>query len=140
MNKNIREELHSYDIYVNQVSDLFLWHFDSFEEAGKFFGVTARTVQNWQKKRNWPTAVVRLLLVMHRGYLPPSKAWRGFRIRGDKLYTPAGRELSAYDLQELDIRVTLGQNVIQFRRKKKNTNRRPYLLWKFRNRALMRPR
>lgn len=58
---------------------------------------------------------------MHRGYLPTTKSWRGFKIRGDVLYTPGGRELTAYDLMELDIKMSLDQasNIIQFRRKKK---------------------
>ncbi|MFA0612586.1 DUF3653 domain-containing protein, partial [Vibrio sp. 10N.222.49.B4] len=76
---------------------------------------------NWISNGNWPLSVVRLLLVMHRGYLPTSKPWRGFKIRGDVLYTPGGRELTAYDLMELDIKMSLEltSNVIQFRRKKK---------------------
>ncbi|WP_333004261.1 DUF3653 domain-containing protein, partial [Vibrio coralliilyticus] len=83
------------------------------------------TVKNWIRKGNWPMSVVRLLLIMHRGYLPVSKPWRGFKIRGDKLFTPGGRELSAYDLMELDIRVSLKttSNVIEFRRKKKKRYR-----------------
>lgn len=125
MKKKIKEELFAHNLYVNQVSDLLLWHFDDHKQAAEYFGVTPQTVQNWLKKRNWPLSVVRLLLIMHRGYLPISKEWREFKIRGDKLYTPAGRELSAYDLMELDIRVSLKNtsNVIQFRRKKKKRYR-----------------
>ncbi|WP_337969451.1 DUF3653 domain-containing protein [Vibrio pectenicida] len=125
MKRQIKEELFQNNLYGNQVSDLMLWHFDSIKEAADYFGVTPQTIKNWKKKGTWPLSVVRLLLVMHRGYLPTSKEWRGFKIRGDKLFTPGGRELTAYDLMELDIRVCLKttSNVIQFRRKKKKRYR-----------------
>ncbi|NOI20774.1 S-adenosylhomocysteine hydrolase [Vibrio coralliilyticus] len=125
MKRKVKEELFAHSLYINQVSDLLLWHFDDHKQAAEFFGVTPPTVKNWIKKGNWPMSVVRLLLIMHRGYLPVSKPWRGFKIRGDKLFTPGGRELSAYDLMELDIRVSLKttSNVIEFRRKKKKRYR-----------------
>ena len=121
MKNKIKEELFNNGLYINQVNDLLLWHFDGRDEAAAFFGVTPQTVKNWQTKGNWPLSVIRLLLIMHRGYLPTSKSWRGFKIRGDVLYTPGGRELSAYDLMELDIKMSLetASNVVQFRRKKK---------------------
>lgn len=121
MKNKIKEELFNNGLYINQVNDLLLWHFDGRDEAAAFFGVTPQTVKNWQTKGNWPLSVIRLLLVIHRGCLPTSKSWRGFKIRGDVLYTPGGRELSAYDLMELDIKMSLetASNVIQFRRKKK---------------------
>ena len=121
MKRRIREELFDHGLYINQVSDLLLWHFDSLDDAADYFGVTTQTVKNWLKKGNWPLSVIRLLLVMHRGYLPTSKPWRGFKVRGEALITPGGRELSAYDLMELDIRVCVRtqSNVVQFRRKKK---------------------
>lgn len=125
MKKHIKDELYDYGLYSNQIKDLFLWHFDDHKEAAKYFGVSPQTVKNWHLKSNWPMAVVRLLLIIHRGYLPSHKAWRDFKIRGDCLYTPSGREISAYDLMELDIRVSLKTttNVIQFRRKKKKRYR-----------------
>ncbi|MCG9576411.1 DUF3653 domain-containing protein [Vibrio europaeus] len=125
MKRKIKDELFAHNLYINQVSDLLLWHFDDHKQAAEYFGVTPQTVKNWLKKGNWPLSVVRLLLIMHRGYLPISPQWRGFKIRGDKLYTPAGRELSAYDLMELDIRMSLKttSNVVQFRRKKKKRYR-----------------
>ncbi|WP_299695796.1 DUF3653 domain-containing protein [uncultured Vibrio sp.] len=121
MKNKIKHELFNNGLYINQVNDLLLWHFDGHDEAAEYFGVTTQTVKNWVKKGNWPLSVVRLLLVMHRGYLPTSKPWRGFKIRGDVLYTPGGRELTAFDLMELDIKMSLDltSNVIQFRRKKK---------------------
>lgn len=125
MKKSVRNELFENNLYMRQVNDLLLWHFDGVNDAAEFFGVSPQTVKNWIKKGTWPLSVVRLLLIIHRGYLPNSKAWRGFKIRGDVMYTPGGRELSAYDLQELDIRVSLKttSNVIQFRRKKKKRYR-----------------
>ena len=125
MKRRIREELFDHGLYINQVSDLLLWHFDSLDDAADYFGVTTQTVKNWLKKGNWPLSVIRLLLVMHRGYLPTSKPWRGFKVRGETLITPGGRVLSAYDLMELDIRVCIRtqSNVVQFRRKKKKRYR-----------------
>lgn len=126
MKRKVKEELFENGLYINQVKDLLLWHFDDHKQAAEYFGVHPNTIKNWQKKGNWPLAVVRLLLIMHRGYLPTSKEWRGFKIRKDKMFTPAGREISAYDLMELDIRVSLKNtsNVIQFRRKKKKRYRK----------------
>lgn len=125
MKTKVKEELFNQGLYLNQVKDLLLWHFNDHKEAAAYFGVTPQTVKNWSTKGNWPLSVIRLLLVMHRGYLPTSKAWRGFKIRGDRLFTPGGRELTAYDLMELDIRISLKttSNVIQFRRKKKKRYR-----------------
>lgn len=121
MKNKIKDELFNNGLYINQVNDLLLWHFDGHEQAANYFGVTPQTVKNWINKGNWPLSVVRLLLIMHRGYLPTSKPWRGFKIRNDVLCTPGGRELTAYDLMELDIKISLNMasNVIQFRRKKK---------------------
>ncbi|MYM58516.1 S-adenosylhomocysteine hydrolase [Vibrio sp. OCN044] len=125
MRKDLKDELFAHNMYINQVKDMLLWHFDDNKQAADFFGVTPQTVKNWQTKGTWPMSVVRLLLIMHRGYLPITKPWRGFKIRGEKLFTPGGRELTAYDLMELDIRMSLktNSNVIQFRRKKKKRYR-----------------
>ncbi|EPU3406918.1 DUF3653 domain-containing protein [Vibrio vulnificus] len=139
MCKKVRDELYNFGLHINQVSDLLLWHFDSDKEAAEYFGVSVQTVRNWKTKRNWPLSVVRLLLIKHRGYLPTSKAWRGFKVKGDEIYTPGGRAISAYDLMELDIKISLGNNVVQFRRKKTNTRCVRYLR-RFSNRALVRPK
>lgn len=139
MCKKVRDELYNFDLHINHVSDLLLWHFDSYKEVAEYFGVSVQTVRNWKTKRNWPLSVVRLLLVMHRGYLPTTKAWRDFKIKGDVIYTPGGRAISAYDLMELDIKMSLGHNVVQFRRKKTNSRSVRYLR-RFSNRALIRPK
>ncbi|ENM5765063.1 MULTISPECIES: DUF3653 domain-containing protein [Vibrio] len=139
MTRKVREELYNFGLHINQVSDLLLWHFDSDAEAAEYFGVTTQTVKNWKKKRNWPLAVVRLLLIKHRGYLPVSKVWREFKIRGDILYTPEGRALSAYDLMELDIKVKDFSNVFYFHRKKTKSRNARYF-GKFKNRAMIRPK
>jgi len=110
MKKSVRDELYCHDLYKNQIIDIMLWHFDDHKEAAEYFGVHPNTVKNWQKNHSWPLSVVRLLLIKHRGYLPTGKAWRGFKIRGDVLFTPSGRQLSAYDLQELDIRMEIGSS------------------------------
>ncbi|MCU8149835.1 hypothetical protein M2G93_17100 [Vibrio vulnificus] len=139
MCKKVRDELYNFGLHLNQVSDLFLWHFDSDKEAAEYFGVSVQTVRNWRVKHNWPLSVVRLLLIKHRGYLPVSKVWREFKIKGDVIYTPGGRAISAYDLMELDIKISLGHNVVQFRRKKTNGSSVRYLR-RFKNRALIRPK
>ncbi|WP_240205905.1 DUF3653 domain-containing protein [Vibrio sp. CyArs1] len=126
MKKTIRDELYNFGLYKNQIQDLFLWHFDGYKEVAEYFGVHPNTIKNWQKNGNYPLSVVRLMLIKHRGYLPVSKPWREFKIRGDNLITPGGRELSAFDLMELDIKMSLKNtsNVVQFRRKKKNRIKR----------------
>ncbi len=123
MKKAVRDELLTNDLYKNQIRDLMLWHFDDHKEAATFFGVTPKTIKNWINHDKWPLSVVRLLLIIHRGYLPNTKEWRGFKIRGDVLHTPGGRQITAYDLMELDIRVSLKNtsNIVQFRRKKKES-------------------
>jgi len=121
----LSKELHEFGLYLNQVNDLFLWHFDSDKEAAEYFGVSPQTVKNWKIKRNWPLSVVRLLLIKHRGYMPTSKEWRDFKIVGDSIITPAGRRVSCYDLRELDIKINGERgNVVFFRRKKNYRTRR----------------
>ena len=119
MKNKVRDELYHYGLYINQISDLLLWHFDDHKPAAEYCGVTTQTIKNWHKRGNWPLSVVRLLLIKHRGYLPISKEWREFKIIGDSIITPSGRKVSAWDLMELDIKIELGHNVVQFRRKKK---------------------
>nr|MBJ6878013.1 S-adenosylhomocysteine hydrolase [Vibrio cholerae] len=58
MTRKVRDELYNFGLHINQIQDLLLWHFDSEAEAAEYFGVTAQTVKNWKKKRNWPLAVV----------------------------------------------------------------------------------
>ncbi len=93
MKNKLKDELFNNGLYINQVNDLLLWHFDGHDEAAEYFGVTPQTVKNWISKGNWPLSVVRLLLVMHRGYLPTSKPWRGFKIRGMCFTLPEGVSL-----------------------------------------------
>jgi len=109
MLRHLRDELHEHNLYVNQIPELFLWHFDDDKEAAEFFGVTVQTVKRWKKTRRYPMSVVRLLLIVHRGFLPNSRQWREFKVKGEYLITPGGRAVSVYDLHELDIRYKMNE-------------------------------
>lgn len=54
--------------------------FDTYDEAAEFFGVTRVTLSNWRRSGHWPVMPLRLLLIMHRGYLPSTNDWAGCHI------------------------------------------------------------
>ena len=65
----------------------------SVEDAGKYFQVTDRTWHNWESgAHRIPFAVYKLLRVLARLELP-GKAWAGWRLEGDVLITPEGRQI-----------------------------------------------
>jgi DNA-binding transcriptional regulator YiaG len=69
----------------------------SVEDAGKYFQVTDRTWQNWESgAHRIPFAVYKLLRVLARLELP-GKAWAGWRLEGDVLITPEGRQITPKD-------------------------------------------
>lgn len=70
----------------------------SAAEVGKLFRVTERTVRNWEAGRvRIPYTAFKLLRILRGGELP-GRAWRGFHVRGDAIWTPEGRPLYAADL------------------------------------------
>jgi DNA-binding transcriptional regulator YiaG len=69
----------------------------SVEDAGKYFQVTDRTWHNWESgAHRIPFAVYKLLRVLARLELP-GKAWAGWRLEGDVLITPEGRQITPKD-------------------------------------------
>jgi DNA-binding transcriptional regulator YiaG len=69
----------------------------SIEDAGKYFQVTDRTWHNWENgSHRIPYAVYKLLRVLARLELP-GKAWAGWRLEGDVLITPEGRQITPKD-------------------------------------------
>ena len=52
MKRRIREELFDHGLYINQVSDLLLWHFNSLDDAADYFGVRAIVISGVQEGKN----------------------------------------------------------------------------------------
>ena len=69
----------------------------SVREAGKVFRVSERTIRNWEAGRvGIPYAAFKLLRIL-RGYELPGQAWKGFRLKGDTLWSPEGKGFKASD-------------------------------------------
>jgi DNA-binding transcriptional regulator YiaG len=69
----------------------------SVADAGKYFQVTDRTWHNWENgSHRIPYAVYKLARVLARLELP-GEAWAGWRIEGDVLITPEGRQITPQD-------------------------------------------
>ncbi|MDI1246495.1 MAG: VC1465 family Xer recombination activation factor [Rhodoferax sp.] len=69
----------------------------SVEDAGKYFQVTDRTWHNWENgSHRIPYAVYKLARILARLELP-SEAWAGWRIEGNLLITPEGRQITPQD-------------------------------------------
>ena len=69
----------------------------SVREAGKVFRVSERTVRNWEAGRvGIPYAAFKLLRIL-RGYELPGQAWKGYRLKGDTLWSPEGKAFKASD-------------------------------------------
>jgi hypothetical protein len=66
-------------------------------------GVTARTICHWESGRaRIPYAPFKLLRVLLGGELP-GEQWRGFFIRGERLYSPEDHGFTAADLSWLSL-------------------------------------
>ncbi|MFM2481149.1 helix-turn-helix transcriptional regulator [Celerinatantimonas sp. YJH-8] len=87
------------DVTERMLRDLF----ETMDEAAQYFGVNPSTLHRWRKSGHWPTMPLRLMLIMHRGYLPTTGDWAGCKIRKlngtnpkqppvDLLYIPGFRE------------------------------------------------
>ncbi|ASA54413.1 DUF3653 domain-containing protein [Vibrio gazogenes] len=94
----LRDELYQCGVLNRQLSEILISEFDSMEEAADYLGCSVSSLYRFKQQNKWPVAQARLLLIRHRGYLPSSTPWYGFKIRGDKLLTPSGREFSAIEL------------------------------------------
>lgn len=70
----------------------------SHDEVAGLLHVTARTVAHWEcGVTRIPYSAFKLLRCLVNGELIP-KAWDGWTIRGDTLYSPVGRQFRAYEL------------------------------------------
>ncbi len=66
-------------------------------DTAKLLRVTPRTVQNWESGRvRIPYSAFKLLRIL-RGYELPGAAWRGYRLKGDTLWSPEGLAFKASD-------------------------------------------
>ncbi|CAM3707968.1 hypothetical protein VA7868_02919 [Vibrio aerogenes CECT 7868] len=94
----LRDELHRCGVFNRQLTDILLYEFDSMEEAADYLGCSVSSLYRFKKTNHWPVAQARLLLIRHRGFLPTTSPWCGFKIKGENLITPSGREFSALEL------------------------------------------
>lgn len=68
------------------------------DDVAKLLQVTARTVAHWEcGGSRIPYSAFKLLRCLVNGELIP-KAWDGWTIKGDTLWSPAGRSFRAYEL------------------------------------------
>lgn len=72
----------NYGGLLKDVTEMMLHDlFDTYEEAAQFFGINSATLLRWRQTGHWPVMPLRLLLIMHRGYLPSTNDWAGCCIR-----------------------------------------------------------
>ncbi|MEZ0245955.1 MAG: VC1465 family Xer recombination activation factor [Methylophilaceae bacterium] len=80
------------------------------EEAACLLHVTERTVRLWESgKSSIPYAAYKLLRLLTGGELP-GKAWEGWTIRGDSLWSPTGRRFDAASLSYLELTFSMARN------------------------------
>lgn len=92
------DELYQCGVLNRQLSEILLYEFDSMQEAANYLGCSVASLYRFKKQNKWPVAQARLLMIKHRGFLPTSKPWSGFKVHGDTLVTPSGREFTAMEL------------------------------------------
>lgn len=70
----------------------------SVDEAAKLLQVTARTIAHWEcGASRIPYSAFKLLRYLANGELLPD-AWKGWTIKGDTLWSPAGRPFRQHEL------------------------------------------
>lgn len=70
----------------------------TIDEVAKTLQVTSRTVAHWERgSARIPYAAYRLLRMKANGEFL-NKAWEGWTVRGDALYSPTGRAFKPYEL------------------------------------------
>lgn len=68
------------------------------KQAADLLQVSVRTIQNWETGgARIPWMAYRMLRIL-RGYSLPGKAWEGWTVRGDTLYSPTHRAFPAGEL------------------------------------------
>ncbi len=71
-------------------------------EAAAALDVTPRTIQNWENGgARIPWMAYRMLRIL-RGYALPGKAWDGWTLHKDALFSPAGRRFDATEMQHME--------------------------------------
>jgi DNA-binding transcriptional regulator YiaG len=81
----------------------------SIEGTAQLLGVTPRTVMHWESGVNRiPYAPFKLLRIL-AWYELPSAPWKGWRIVGDTLYSPANRGFKPYELLYLSNYLTMAR-------------------------------
>jgi len=75
----------------------------SLRAVAELLRVTDRTVRNWESGRSQvPYAAFKLMRVM-TGYGLPDSAWDGWRVCGESLWSPTGREFPAWGMGYLSL-------------------------------------
>ncbi|MBP9871059.1 MAG: hypothetical protein KBC53_06115 [Nitrosomonas sp.] len=75
----------------------------SKKEAANMLFVTYRTLHNWESGRvQVPYAAYKLLRIL-TGYDLPGESWSGWRLSGNTLWSPEGKNFTASDLSYLSL-------------------------------------
>lgn len=78
-------------------------------DTAKLLQVTYRTVANWESgKARIPYSAFKLLRYIANGELLPD-AWKGWKIRGDTLYSPVGRAFRQHELNYISNYFTMAR-------------------------------
>lgn len=81
----------------------------TINQAAELLHVTPRTISSWESGHSRvPYSAFKLLRLLVNGELL-SEAWKGWRVRGDTLYTPTGRAFTQYELNYLSHYITMAR-------------------------------
>lgn len=81
----------------------------TIEDTAKLLRVTTRTVMHWESGvTRIPYAPFKLLRVLAMHELP-DKAWKGWRVIGDSLYSPTNRGFKPWELLYLANYLTMAR-------------------------------
>lgn len=81
----------------------------SMMQAAELLEVDIRTIRNWENGSvRIPYAPFRLMR-MHGGYALLGKAWEGWALWGEKLFTPSGRSFEPHELQYVGNYITMAR-------------------------------
>lgn len=90
----------------------------TINQAAEFLHVTSRTISSWESgDTRIPYPAFKLLRLLVNGELL-SDAWKGWRVRGDTLYTPTGRAFKQHELNYLSHYITMARYWLQERKRK----------------------
>lgn len=84
------------------------------EEAGEYLGVTRRTMYNWENGLNRIPYPAFKLIRMRAGAIVHAPGWDGWRFARDgALVTPDGRTFQPWELQHLQLVVSMARRFAQ---------------------------